>query len=153
MAKTLGGIIVPILTPMHADERINEPALRNHIDRMLEGGVHGLFPCGTNGEGYILSEGEKEEVFAICLSQTAGRVPVFAGTGCVGTRDTIRLSRKAADMGADVLSVIRRASRRPPRRSSMRTTAPWQKASMRPSCFTISPPARGMRWPLRRWSG
>lgn len=32
--------------------------------------------------------------------------PVFAGTGCVGTRDTIRLSRKAADMGADVLSVI-----------------------------------------------
>lgn len=106
LAKTLGGIIVPILTPMHADERINEPALRNHIDRMLEGGVHGLFPCGTNGEGYILSEGEKEEVFAICLSQTAGRVPVFAGTGCVGTRDTIRLSRKAADMGADVLSVI-----------------------------------------------
>ena len=77
LAKTLGGIIVPILTPMHADERINEPALRNHIDRMLEGGVHGLFPCGTNGEGYILSEGEKEEVFAICLSQTAGREHAF----------------------------------------------------------------------------
>ena len=36
----------------------------------------------------------------------SGRVPVYAGTGCVSTRDTIRMSRKAKELGADVLSII-----------------------------------------------
>ncbi len=106
MNEHIRGIIVPILTPMNEDESINEAALRQQIDRMIVGGVHGIFPFGTNGEGYILSESEKEEVLAICIDQVAGRVPVFAGTGLIATRDTIRLSRKAADLGADVLSII-----------------------------------------------
>lgn len=106
MSNDIHGIIVPILTPMNQDESVNEAALRQHIERMINGGVHGIFPFGTNGEGYILSEAEKEEVLAICIDQTAGRVPVFAGTGMIATRDTIRFSQKAADMGADVLSII-----------------------------------------------
>ena len=31
---------------------------------------------------------------------------VYAGTGCVSTKDTIRMSKKAQALGADVLSVI-----------------------------------------------
>lgn len=100
------GIIVPILTPMHEDESLNEQALRGQIERLIAAGVHGIFPCGTNGEGYLLSESEKEELFSICVEQTGGRVPVYAGTGCVSTRDTIRLSQRAAALGADVLSII-----------------------------------------------
>ena len=100
------GIIPPILTPMNEDESINEQELRNQIDRMVEGGVHGLFPFGTNGEGYILSEQEKERVLSIVVEHTAGRVPVYAGTGCIGTQDTIRMSKMAARLGADVLSII-----------------------------------------------
>lgn len=106
MSESIHGIIVPILTPMNEDESINEASLRQQIDRMIENGVHGIFPFGTNGEGFLLSEGEKEAVLAICIDQIAGRVPVFAGTGLISTRDTIRLSKKAADLGADVLSII-----------------------------------------------
>ena len=36
----------------------------------------------------------------------AGRVPVYAGTGCISTAETIRLSKAAQKMGADVLSII-----------------------------------------------
>ena len=104
--KDIHGIIVPILTPMHEDESVNEQELRNQIDRLIEAGVHGIFPFGTNGEGYILSDKEKEQVLAVCIDQVKGRVPVYAGTGCISTRDTIRMSRMAQDMGADVLSVI-----------------------------------------------
>ncbi len=104
--KDIKGIIVPILTPMHEDESVNEQELRNQIDRLIDAGVHGIFPFGTNGEGYILSEQEKEQVLAVCIDQVKGRVPVYAGTGCISTRDTIRLSKKAAQMGADVLSII-----------------------------------------------
>ena len=100
------GIIPPILTPMNADESLNLPELRNQIERLLAGGVHGLFAFGTNGEGYILSENEKYEVLEAMIDQVKGRVPVYAGTGCIGTRDTIRQSVQAEKLGADVLSII-----------------------------------------------
>lgn len=100
------GIIPPILTPMNADESLNLPELRNQIERLLSGGVHGLFAFGTNGEGYILSENEKYEVLEVMIDQVKGRVPVYAGTGCISTRDTIRQSVQAEKMGADVLSII-----------------------------------------------
>ena len=56
------GIIVPILTPMNADETIDEEGLRQEIERLLSCGVHGIFPSGTNGEGYTLNEAEKERI-------------------------------------------------------------------------------------------
>ena len=103
---TLHGIVPPIITPMNADESINIPELRNQIERQIAGGVHGIFCFGTNGEGYILSTQEKEEILEATIDQVKGRVPVYAGTGCISTRDTIYMSRRAQELGADVLSII-----------------------------------------------
>jgi len=100
------GIIPPILTPMNEDESINLEVLKSLIDRQLAAGVHGIFPLGTNGEFYILSDLEKEQVLQTAVETVNGKVPVYAGTGCPGTRETIRLSKRAKDMGADVLSII-----------------------------------------------
>ena len=102
------GIIPPILTPMNNDEEqtINHAELRNQVERLLAGGVHGLFPFGTNGEGYILSMKEKEAVLETVVDQVKGRVPIYAGTGCISTADTIRMSKRAEELGADVLSII-----------------------------------------------
>ena len=106
MNKLVQGIITPILTPMYEDESINFNELRNQVDRLIDAGVSGLFCFGTNGESYIISEEEKYAVLEAVIAQTAGRVPVYAGTGCPGTRDTIRMSLKAKALGADVLSII-----------------------------------------------
>ena len=102
------GIIPPILTPMNddANQTVNHAELRNQVERLLAGGVHGLFPFGTNGEGYILSLKEKEEVLETVIDQVKGRDPVYAGTGCISTADTIYMSKRAEEMGADVLSII-----------------------------------------------
>ncbi len=100
------GIIPPIITPMNEDESINEQELRNQVNRQIKAGIHGLFPFGTNGEGYILNESEKERVLSIVIDETKGRVPVYAGTGCISTKDTIRQSLMAKSLGADVLSII-----------------------------------------------
>jgi 4-hydroxy-tetrahydrodipicolinate synthase len=102
----LKGIITPILTPMNADESVNLTELRNQVERLIRGGVHGIFPFGTNGEGYILSENEKIEVLEATIDQVKGRVPVYAGSGLISTKDTIRMSKKAEELGADVLSII-----------------------------------------------
>ncbi len=102
------GIIPPILTPMNNDQEqtVNHQELRNQVERLLRGGVHGLFPFGTNGEGYILSLKEKEAVLETVIDQVKGRVPVYAGTGCISTADTVRMSKRAEELGADVLSII-----------------------------------------------
>ena len=102
----LKGIITPIITPMNADESVNLDELRNQIERLIQGGVHGIFPFGTNGEGYILSETEKTEVLEAAIDQVKGRVPVYAGSGLISTKDTIRMSKRAEELGADVLSII-----------------------------------------------
>ena len=102
------GIIPPILTPMNddAEQSVNYGELRNQVERLLAGGVHGIFPVGTNGEAYILSEKEKEGILETVIDQVQGRVPVYAGTGCVSTAETIRLSKTAQRLGADALSVV-----------------------------------------------
>jgi len=100
------GIIPPILTPMFDDERVNEGELRNQVNRMIDAGVHGIFAFGTNGESYALTDAEKERILEIVVEETAHRVPVYAGSGCITTTETIRMSRRAMELGADVLSVI-----------------------------------------------
>lgn len=102
------GIIPPILTPMNDDEEqsVNYGELRNQVERLLAGGVHGIFPVGTNGEAYILSAREKEAILETVIDQVKGRVPVYAGTGCVSTAETIRMSKTAQKLGADALSII-----------------------------------------------
>ncbi len=105
-AIELKGIVPPIITPMYEDESINFDELRVQVNRMIENGVHGLFPFGTNGEGYILSADEKKKVLEVVVDETRGRVPVYAGTGCISTKETVEQSKMAEAAGADVLSII-----------------------------------------------
>jgi 4-hydroxy-tetrahydrodipicolinate synthase len=100
------GIIPPIITPMNEDESFNEAEFRRQIDRQLAGGVHGIFCYGTNGECYALTMEEKETILKAAVEQVGGRVPVYAGTGCITTKETVEMSKRAEALGADVLSVI-----------------------------------------------
>ena len=100
------GVIVPLVTPLNVDETINELELRNQVNRQIESGIHALFPLGTNGEAYIMSHEEKLQIIKIVVEEARGRVPVYAGTGCISTKETIELSLEAKELGVDVLSII-----------------------------------------------
>src|SRR5258708_2951864 len=103
---TIRGIIPPVATPMQANEDLDLPRLRSHLDFLIEGGVHGVFVLGTNSEFYALDEREKQEVIATAVSHVRKRVPVYAGTGAATTREAVRLTRMAEREGADGVSVI-----------------------------------------------
>ena len=100
------GIIPALVTPFDADEQINEAALRQLVNYLIDGGVHGLFPTGSQGEFFALTAAERARVWAIVVDETAGRVPVYAGTGAVTTREVIALNRRAEQAGVDAVSVI-----------------------------------------------
>ncbi|NCB33065.1 MAG: dihydrodipicolinate synthase family protein, partial [Erysipelotrichia bacterium] len=105
-AMEIKGIIVPIVTPFNEDESLNLEALRTQIEREIDAGVDGIFCFGTNGEGYVLSGEEKKTVLKTTIESVHGRVPVYAGTGCISTKETIQQSLMAKKVGADVISVI-----------------------------------------------
>lgn len=106
MHANIKGIIAAMVTAMNADESLNEAEIRNQVNRQIAAGADAVFCLGTNGEFYIQSEAEKLRVMQIVVEETAGRVPVYAGTGCPGTQATIALSQKAKEIGVDVLSII-----------------------------------------------
>ena len=100
------GIIPAMITPLTRDEQVNEKALRKLINHLIEGGVHAIFSVGTTGEFYGLSPEEKRDIFAISLDETAGRVPVYGGTGGITTKECIRLTQIAEEAGLDAVSVL-----------------------------------------------
>lgn len=51
MKLPLRGIIPPLVTPLLENKELDSQGLKNLIEHVLEGGVHGVFLLGTNGEG------------------------------------------------------------------------------------------------------
>lgn len=101
------GIITPVLTALTADEKFDAAAYTEFINHLIDAGVSGIFPLGTNGEFYAFSNEEKIEIIKTAVQAVNGRVPVYAGTGCVTTKETIELSKAVEAMGGvDCLSVI-----------------------------------------------
>ena len=100
------GIITTMVTPFDENQKINETAARQLVDKLISQGVHGLFILGTNGEFHVLSDDEKVEFAKIVIDQAAHRVPVYVGAGACGTQETIKLAQRMEAVGADALSVI-----------------------------------------------
>ena len=75
------GVIVPILTAIDENERIDETNMRRQVDFVIQGGVHGILAFGSNGEFYMLEEDEMKRGLNMMLDQAAGRVPVYFGSG------------------------------------------------------------------------
>lgn len=100
------GIVPALLTPFTPDHQLDEGALRQLVNNLIDHGVHGLFVLGTNGEFFALSQAEKLRVASITVDAAAGRVPVIAGTGAFATHEVVELNRHMAEVGVDGLSVI-----------------------------------------------
>ena len=101
------GIITPVLTALTAEEKFDPQEYTAFINHLIEAGVQGIFPLGTNGEFYAFSQEEKIEIIKAAVKAVNGRVPVYAGTGCVTSKETIELSLAVQAMGGvDCLSII-----------------------------------------------
>lgn len=94
------GLSVAMVTPFRKGE-IDYPALDRLLDHLLDGGVDGVIPLGTTGEGPTVSLEERAEIVKRTVQKARGRAFVLVGTGTNNTRSTIELTRMAAELGAD----------------------------------------------------
>lgn len=100
------GIVPAMATPFTADGALDEPRIRELIQWYLEAGVHGISIAGSQGEFFSMNEAERQRLLEVAVAAVAGRVPVYAGTGGVTTRDVIAATRAAEAAGADLALVI-----------------------------------------------
>jgi len=77
--KELYGIIVPIITPVETDDRVDENSFRKMIRHVIDGGVHGLFVGGSAGEGPLLTELEWTRMVEIARDENGNRVSLLGG--------------------------------------------------------------------------
>jgi 4-hydroxy-tetrahydrodipicolinate synthase len=94
------GCTVALVTPFRNGE-VDEPAFRAAVEWQLAQGTRVLSPVGTTGESPTLSHAEHERVMALVVECAAGRAKVVPGTGSNSTAEAVRLTRFAAQAGAD----------------------------------------------------
>lgn len=99
------GAGVAIVTPFK-DGKVNLSSFGRLIDRQIAGGTDAIIVCGTTGEAATMTPAERQEAIAFCVEQTAGRVPVIAGTGANDTRAARENSLAAERLGVDGLLVV-----------------------------------------------
>lgn len=105
-SRVNAGIIPPVPTILDSSGKFDHAGMRLLIDSLVTGGVHGLFFLGTAGEFSLFNTEQREEIAKCCIEYTGGRLPVWIGTGSNTAAETIRLTRHAADHGADGVVVI-----------------------------------------------
>ncbi|MFB0506973.1 MAG: 4-hydroxy-tetrahydrodipicolinate synthase [Thermodesulfobacteriota bacterium] len=106
MGKPIEGIIPAVVTPFDEKEDVDEGGFRKILNYLIDSGVHGLFPVGSQGEFFSLTNEEKKRLIDTAVEEARGRVFVMPNTGAITTRESIELSQYAEKAGADCVSII-----------------------------------------------
>ena len=95
-----------IVTPMHADGKVNFDKLGELIEFQIANQVDSIIITGTTGEASTLSEAEHVECIRYAVDKVAKRIPVVAGTGSNCTETAIYLTGEAQKAGADGVLLV-----------------------------------------------
>ena len=105
--KKFGRIIIPVLTPYDRNENVDYDRYAELVNYLIENDLGDtLLVTGTTGEASLLTQDERVRLTETAVKASAGRKPVIAGTGCVSTKETIELTRRAVEKGVDTVMVV-----------------------------------------------
>ena len=99
------GSNVALVTPFK-NNKLDEETYIKLIHFHIKNGTNGLVPAGTTGESPTLSHEEHEKVIELCVNESNGRLPVFAGTGSNSTEEAISLTSHAEKIGASAALIV-----------------------------------------------
>lgn len=99
MHKKYYGVIPPVVTPITEKETVDEAGFRKLLEYCIDGGLHGIFVAGSNGETMALTQGERNRAIQIAIDQVNGRVPVMCGVMDTSTQRVIDNIKVVEQMG------------------------------------------------------
>lgn len=105
MSTVFSGVIPPMISPLTPGGQVDGVGVTAHVERLISGGVNGLFVLGTSGEGPLLTMAQTRAIITKTVVAAAGRVPVLAGALESSTVRTLEAIQVASDCGANAAVV------------------------------------------------
>jgi len=102
----INGLFPPLPTAFDANEDISVDRIKENIKWLCGFNLAGILILGSNGELVMLTEAEKEAVYAAAREAIPGNKLMIAGTAGQSTRETIRVGVLAAKKGANAALVL-----------------------------------------------
>lgn len=99
-------VVVALTTPFRPDGGVDADALARHVAMLVEAGVDAVMPCGTTGEGPLLTADEVAAVVSTAVETAHGSARVLAHVGRASTVETIELAGRAIAAGASGVSAV-----------------------------------------------
>lgn len=98
--------IVPVVTVFDERGQVDLEANIQVWNGLIERGVDGILLHGSNGEFFTLSADERTQLIEAAVDATRGKVKLIVGTGTNAVDETVALSNRALELGADAVMVI-----------------------------------------------
>lgn len=105
-AEQWHGVFPAATTQFRGDQSLDVAATLEHLDVMVDAGVHGIIMLGTVGENCALDADEKRQVLQAVVKHVGGSVPVLAGVAECTTAGACRFAADAEKLGVDGLLVL-----------------------------------------------
>lgn len=99
-SRRFHGIIPPLVTPLKDRDALDEAGLEKLVERVIQGGVSGLFILGTTGEAPSLSYRLRRDLINRVCKLVNGRSPVLVGITDTSFVESVQLAKHSADAGA-----------------------------------------------------
>lgn len=106
LEKRLSGVIAPLTTPFRDDQSLDFDAVIYNIEKYNATGLAGYMPLGSNGEFRSLVESESLEMVKLLRRLTPSSKALLVGAGRESAYSAAEFSKKAADLGADFVSIL-----------------------------------------------
>ncbi len=106
LENRLSGVIAPLTTPFRDDQSLDFDAVIYNIEKYNATGLAGYMPLGSNGEFRSLVEGESLELVKLLRRLTPSSKALLVGAGRESAYSAAEFSKKAADLGADFVSIL-----------------------------------------------
>ncbi|MCC8016580.1 MAG: N-acetylneuraminate lyase [Clostridiales bacterium] len=100
------GLFSALLTPFGKNGEIKYDSIKSLVDFNIANGIDGFYVGGSTGEGLLLTNEERKEVFK-CVKEAAGsRVTLIAHVGSISTKAAQDMAKCAESLGYDAISAV-----------------------------------------------
>lgn len=100
------GINTPVITIFDETGNIDFPAMKKHIEHLVQAGINGLLLFGSMGEFYAISELEKRELVKQVVAWVNHRAKVIVGIGSTRKQDVLNFGQYCIEVGVDAVNII-----------------------------------------------
>lgn len=104
--KLIQGILPAAVTPFDKDGRFAPAVFERLLERLYSAGVHGVYVCGTTGEGMLQPRGQRQTIVEAAVASTPRGRHVVVHVGAASLDEALALSSHAAKAGAHAISSL-----------------------------------------------